>query len=268
MAPSTSYPSDVSDEEWGVAVPYLTLLSPTALQRKYELRAVFNAVRYLAHTGVPWRYLPSDFPPWAVVYQQVRRWMAAGSFEALVQDVRVLLRALKGRHPQPTAVILDARVLQSTPESGSRAGYSGAKRRKGSKAHIVVDTLGYPLALSVTPASEDERTQVETLATQVQAATGDHIEIAYVDSGYTGPDPAASAAEHAIELVVIKTPEAKRGFVLLPKRWVVERSFAWTARYRRLARDFERLPSVLTGLHFLVFACLMLHQVIHLYSSS
>ena len=97
MATSTSYPSDVSDEEWAVAVPYLTLLSPTALQRKHDLRAVFNAVRYLAHTGVPWRYLPSDFPPWPVVYQQLRRWLAAGSFEALVQDTRLLLRAHQGQ---------------------------------------------------------------------------------------------------------------------------------------------------------------------------
>jgi transposase len=120
----------------------------------------------------------------------------------------------------------------------------------------------------VTPASDDERTQVETLAAQVQAATGEHVEIALVDAGSTGPDPAASASAHGIELVVVKAPEAKRGFVLLPKRWVVERSFAWTARFRRLTRDFERLPSVLAGLHFLAFACLLLHQVIHLYSSS
>jgi transposase len=95
MATTSSYPSDVSDEEWAVALPYVTLLSPTALQRKHDLRAVFNAVRYLAHTGVPWRYLPSDFPPWAVVYQQLRRWVAAGSFEALVHDTRLLLRTLK-----------------------------------------------------------------------------------------------------------------------------------------------------------------------------
>jgi len=137
MATTTSYPSDVSDEEWAVALPYLTLLSPIALQRQHELRAVFNAVRYLAHTGVPWRYLPSDFPPWPVVYQQLRRWVAAGSLEALVHETRLLLRTLKGRSSQPSAVIvdaLDARVLQSTPESGSRAGYSGHKRRKGSKA--------------------------------------------------------------------------------------------------------------------------------------
>jgi transposase len=122
MATATSSPSDVSDEEWAVAVPYLTLLSPTALQRKHDLRAAFNAVRYLARTGVPWRYLPNDFPPWPVGYQQLRRWVAASSLEALVHDTRLLLRTLKGRSSQPSAVILDARVLLSTPESGSRAG--------------------------------------------------------------------------------------------------------------------------------------------------
>src|SRR5262245_53825876 len=137
---------------------------------------------------------------------------------------------MKGSKPQPSAVILDARVVQSTPESGSRAGYSGAKRRKGSKARLAVAPVGHLLALTVTPASDDERTQVEALAARAQAATGEHVEIASVASGYTCPDPAASAAAHGIELVMVKTPEAKRGFILLPKRWIVERSFAWTAR--------------------------------------
>src|SRR5262245_49460483 len=161
---TTSYPSDVSDEEWAVAVSYLTLLSPTALQRKHDLR-------YLARTGVPWRYVPNDFPPWPVVYQQLRRWVAAGSFEALVHDTRLLLRTLKGRSSQPSAVILDARVLQSTPESGSRAGYSGHKRRKGSKVHAAVDTLGYPLALSVTPS---ERRRANASARVDGAGPGRH----------------------------------------------------------------------------------------------
>jgi transposase len=194
--------------------------------------------------------------------------VAAGSFEALVHDTRLLLRTLKGRSSQPSAVLLDARALPSTPESGSRAGDSGHKRRKGSKVHAAVETLGYPLALSVTPASEDERTQVAELTAQVQAVTSEHVEIAYADQGDTGPDPTASAAMHGIVLVVVKTPEAKRGFVLLPTRWLVERSFAWMSRCRRLARDCERLPAILTGRHFLAFACLMLHQLIHLFSSS
>lgn len=263
-----AYPSDVSDDEWAFIAPYRTLMAPDALQRRYDLRAVFNAVRYLVRSGIPWRLLPHDLPPWPTVYQPARRWMDAGAFEAAVHDLRLLLRVLKGRRPQPTAAILDGRVMQSTPESGARADYSGAKRRKGSKIHIAVDTLGHLLALSVTSANEDERTQVATLTNEVQAVTGQHVEIAYVDEGYDGPNAAASAAQHGIELVVVKLPEAKRGFVLLPQRWVVERSFAWSARFRRLARDFERLPDVLAGLHFLAFACLTLHQFIQLYSSS
>jgi transposase len=268
-----AYPSDVSDDEWAFIAPYLTLMTPDALQRRYTLREVFNALQYLVRSGIPWRMVPNDLPPWPVVYQQARRWMDAGAFEAVVHDLRMLLRALKGRKPQPTAAILDGRVIQSTPESGARAGYSGAKRRKGSKVHVAVDTLGHLLALTVSAANEDERTQVAELANEVQTVTGQHVEIAYVeiayvDEGYDGPHAAAAAAQHGVELVVVKRPEAQRGFVLLPKRWVVERSFAWSARFRRLARDFERLPNVLAGLHFLAFACLMLHQVIQLYSSS
>ena len=266
--PRKPYPSDVSDDEWQFVAPYLTLLALDALQRRHDLREVFNAVRWLTHTGAPWRYLPGDFPPWPAVYQQARRWMDAGCFEALVHDLRLLLRVLQGRQPQPTAAILDGRVLQSTPESGARAGYSGYKRRKGSKVHAAVDTLGHLLALVVTPASDDERTQVGALAAEVQAVTGEHVELAFVDQGYTGEEPAAAAAAHGIQLEVVKLPEAKRGFVLLPKRWIIERDFAWTARFRRLARDYERLPSVLAGLHFLAFACLMLHQLVHLFSSS
>ena len=127
------YPSDVSDEEWAFVAPYLTLQTPDALQRKHDLRAVFNGLRYLAHTGAPWRYLPGDFPPWAAVYPQARRWMAAGCFEALVHDVRLLLRVLPGGDCR------DARVLQSPPESGARAGYNGHKRCKGSKVHAAAD---------------------------------------------------------------------------------------------------------------------------------
>ena len=203
-----------------------------------------------------------------MVYQQARRWLAAGSFEAQAQDTRLLLRVMKGSKPQPSAVILDARALQSTPESGSRAGYSGAKWRKGSKARLAVATVGHMLAPTVTPASDDERTQVEALAALAQAATGESVEFAHVDSGYTGPDPAASAAAHGIELVVVKTPEAKRGFVLLPKRWVVERSFAWVSRFRRWARDYERLTTTLIGLQFAAFICLLLPKLSSLIGGS
>jgi transposase len=256
----TPYPSDVSDDEWAFVAPYLILLSEDAGQRTYSLREVFNGLRWIVRAGAPWRMMPNDLPPWYIVYQQTQRWLAAGCFTALVDDLRLLLREAKGRNRQPSAAIFDSRTLQSTPESGSRAGYDGAKRRKGSKVHAAVDTLGNLLSLLVTPANEQDRAQVDELARLVQETTGQSVELAFVDQGYTGDVPAEAAKQHGMQLEVIKLPEAKHGFVLLPRRWVVERSFAWTTRFRRLVRDYERLPTTLAGLHLVVFACLMLHQ--------
>jgi transposase len=262
------YPSDVTDAEWEFVLPYLCLLPEDAGQRQHGLRDVFDALRWIIRAGSPWRYLPKDFPPWEAVYQQTRRWIAAGCFEAIVHDLRAVLRFVEGREPEPTAVILDSRTIQSTPESGARAGYDGYKRKKGSKVHIAVDTLGHLLALHVTPANEQDRAQVETLAAAVQEATGESVELAYVDQGYTGEDASDAAAGHGIELEVVKLPEAKRGFVLLPRRWVVERSFGWAARFRRLARDYERLTETLAGLHYVAFSFLMLHKVAPLLACS
>lgn len=263
LPPRKAYPTDVSDEEWTLVAPYLTLLPEDALQRRYPLREVFNALRWILRAGAPWRLLPTNFPPWPLVYQQTQRWIRADCFEALVADLRLLLRTLAGRSGPPSAAILDSRTVQSTPESGGRAGYDGYKRRKGSKVHAAVATLGYLLTLVVTPANEQDRAQVATLAAQVQAVTGESVRLAYVDQGYTGEEPAAAAAAQGMDLLVVKLADAKRGFVLLPRRWVVERSFAWAARFRRLARDYERLPQTVAGLYFVAFACLMLHQLIH-----
>jgi transposase len=260
MGSRQPYPSDVSDDEWACAAPYLALVAETAKQRKYSLREVFNGLRYIVKTGGQWRWMPHDLPPWPVVYQQTQRWLAAGCFEALVHDLRALLRLAEGRAPQPSAAVFDSQTLQSTPESGAHAGYDGAKRKQGAKVHAAVDTLGHLLALYATPADVQDRAQVADLARQVQAATGDRVEVAFVDQGYTGEQPAQAAAAQGLRLEVVKLPEAKRGFVLLPRRWVVERSFAWKTRFRRLVRDYERRLSTLAGLHFVAFACLELHR--------
>jgi transposase len=259
-----AYPSDVSDEEWAFAAPYLTLMREDAPQRDYPLRELFNGLRWLARAGAPWRMMPNDLPPWEAVYQQTHRWIKAGVFESMAHDLRVILRLAEGRKANPSAAILDSRTLQSTPESGARAGYDGAKRKRGSKVHIAVDTLGHLLALHVTPANEQDRAQVKALAQQVQVATDESVELAYVDQGYTGEQAAQDAALQGIQLEVVKLPEAKKGFVLLPRRWVVERSFAWAARFRRLARDYERLPETLAGLHFLAFALILLKRFVEL----
>jgi transposase len=257
-----AYPSDVSDEEWAFVAPYLTLMKEDAPQREHSLREVFNGLRYIVRTGVPWRMMPNDLPPWHTVYQQTQRWLKAGVFEEMVRDLRMLIREIEGRMPQPRAAILDSRTLQSTPERGGRAGYDGHKRRKGSKVHLAVDTLGQLLAVVVTPANEQDRAQVAALAAQIQEATGESVEVAFVDQGYTGEQPAADAEAHGIRLEVVKLPTAKHGFVLLPRRWVVERSFAWMARFRRLARDYERLAETLAGLHFVAFAILLVHRFV------
>jgi len=234
------YPSDVSDEEWSLVAPYLLLQREDAGQREHDLREVFNGLRYIVKTGAPWRWMPNDLPPWAAVYQQTQRWLAAGCFEALVDDLRAVLRLAAGRKAEPTAAIIDSRTLRSTPESGERAGFGGGKRKKGSKIHMAVDTLGHLLALHVTPASAED----------------------------TGARAADAATRHGIALEVVKLPQAKRGFVLLPRRWVVERSFAWATRFRRLVKDYERYAETLAGLHVVAFACLMMKQAAALAAGS
>lgn len=237
------YPSDVSDDEWAFVAPYLILMREDAPQRDYSLREAFNGVRWIVRTASPWRLMPHDLPPWTAVYQQTQRWIAAGVFETMVHDLRALVRLAKGRTEQPTAAIFDGRTLQSTPESGERAGYDGHKRKKGSKVHLAVDTLGHLLALHITPADEQERAQVKQLVTDVQTVTGASVQVAFVDQGYTGDQAADDAKAAGIKLIVVKLPEAKKGFVLLPRRWVVE-------------------PEILGGLHFLAFIMLLLPQFI------
>ena len=256
-----SYPSDVSDEEWAFCAPYLTLMREDAPQREHCLRELFNGLRWLVRAGCPWRMMPNDLPPWYAVQQQTQRWLRAGCFESMAEDLRVLLRLNLGRADAPSAAILDSRTLQSTPESGARAGFDGHKKRKGSKVHAAVDTLGHLLALKVTAANEQDRAQVADLAQAVQATTGANVQVGLVDQGCTGEQPAADAHQQGIRLEVVKHHQAKRGFILLPRRWVVERSFAWAARFRRLARDYERLASTLAGYHWLAFAILMLQSL-------
>jgi transposase len=263
-----AYPSDVSDEEWALVAPYLALLREDSKQRDHDLREVFNGLGYIVKTGAPWRFLPHDLPPWAAVYQQVQRWLAAECFTDVAGDLRAVLRMAGDREPEPSAVVLDSRTLRSSPESGERAGYDGAKRKRGSKVHLAVDTPGHVVALHVTPADADDRGEVGRLTQAVQAETEGSVELGFVDQGYTGHKAAAAAQTHGIALEVVRLPEAKRGFVLLPRRWVVERSFAWTTRCRRLVKDYERYASTLAGFHLVAFVCLMLRQTARLITGS
>jgi transposase len=240
-----AYPSDVGDDEWAFVAPYLTLMKQGAPQRGHPLREVFNGLRWIVRSGAEWRMMPNDLPPWHTVYQQTRRWLRAGVFEAIAHDLRMLLREDEGRPPRPRAASGDSRAPQSSPASGERAGHEGRKQRTGSEVHPAGDTLGQLLARLVTPADARDREQVAELAERVREAAGAAVEVAFVGPGYTGEQPAAEAAGRVLRLDVVKLPTATRGFVLLPRRWVVERSPPWMARFRRLARDYERLPQTL-----------------------
>ena len=258
----TPYPSDCSDAEWALAARFLTLMDPAAPQRKHALRESFNALRWMVANGAKWRSLPHDFPPWKAVHEQAMRWSYWGCFEALAHALRARQRVALERNPQPSACVLDGRTLQSTPESGARAGYDGYKRRKGSKVHIAVDTVGNLLAATVTPANEQERDQVAPLLEQAQAAAAGGLKQAWADQGYTGAAPAAAACAAGVDLEVVKPPAAKKGFQLLPRRWVVERTYGWLGRARRLARDYERLASTLAAYHWVAASTLLLKNVI------
>ena len=206
MTARKPYPSDVSDEEWALVAPYLTLLPEGAGQREHPLREVFDGLRYVVRHGIPWRAMPNDLPPWHAVYDQAQRWLRAGC-----------------RAGQPHAA-LDARERPA----GGVGRVQAHPRQQGPPRR------GH--------------------------AGGQSVELAYVDQGYAGERAEGAAAAHGIRLEVVKLPDAKRGFVLLPRRWVVERSFAWMARCRRLARDYERLPTTLAGLHVVAFVILMLRR--------
>ncbi len=210
----------MSDDEWAFVAPYLTLMRPDAPQRVHDPREVYNALRWIVRTGAQWRMLPTNFPPWEAVYQQTRRWIEAGCFDDMVHDLRALLRWGEDRADGPTAAILDSRTVQSTPESGARAGYDGYKRRKGSKIHLAVDTLGHLLALRVTPADAQDRAQVGALAQAVQEVTGATVKVAFVDQGYTG-DPASPAAGDALGLEWADAAGARRG---LQESFALERA--------------------------------------------
>ena len=257
MSKPYAYPSDVTDEEWAFVLPYLLLSKEDSGSRRHPLRAVFDAYRYLLRSGCGWRLLPGDFPPWKAVYDQAARWHAAGVFEALIADLRGMIRLGEGRSWAPTAAVLDSRTLKSTPSSEGAA-YDGAKRVKGRKLHLAVDTLGHLLAAVVSPADAQDRAVVAQLCAEMQAEVAGTVTAAFVDQGYTGAQPATDAAEQGVELLVVKHAGPKRGFVLLPRRWVVERTFAWMANFRRLNRDYERLAETLRALHVSAHAVTLL----------
>ncbi|MEU0398619.1 IS5 family transposase, partial [Streptomyces sp. NPDC006208] len=241
------YPTDMSDAEWAVARPLLPvpgwLRGRGGQPEAYCHRAILDAIRYLVDNATKWRAMPADFPPWDRVYAFFRRWRDHGMVKEFHDRLRRKVRERAGRDPEPSAGVIDSQSVKADAVVGADSrGFDGGKLVNGRKRHAVVDTLGLLLAVMVTAADTQDRAAAQVLLAQV-AAAHHLLALVWADGGYTGSLVEYCLATLALVLAIVKRSDDTRGFVVLPKRWIVERFFAHLMRSRRLVRDFERSTS-------------------------
>jgi transposase len=259
------YPTDMSDAEWEVLRPLLPV--PAWLRGRggqpeaYCHRAILDAIRYLVDNGIKWRAVPVDFPPWDRVYAFFRRWRDHGLVREFHDRLRRKVREHAGRDPEPSAGVVDSQSVKADAVVGSDSrGFDGGKLNNGRKRHAVVDTLGLLLAVMVTAADVGDRAAARVLLAQV-AAAHHRLALVWADGGYTGSLVEYSFAVLAVVLAIVKRSDDMRGFVVLPKRWIVERFFAHLMRSRRLVRDFERSISSAEAMVYWSMATLMTRRL-------
>jgi putative transposase len=234
------YPSDLTDAQWQLLVPLLPAAKPGGRPRKTDLREVVNAIFYLNREGCTWRALPHDFPPWRTVYEYFAAWQADGTWDAINGALRRKLRVASGRPHTPTTASVDSQTVKATA-TADRRGYDGAKKVTGRKRHIVVDSLGLLLAVLVTAADVPDAVAAKQVLEPLTYERFPRLQVVRADSAYGryGLPAWVKQLGHFL-LALVKRPLAAVGFVLLPGRWVVERTFAWLGRYRRHSRDYQR----------------------------
>jgi len=236
------YDTDLTDDQFALVAPFLPEPKRTG-RPPADLREVLNGIFYLVRSGCQWRLLPHDFPPWSTVHTWYRRWRTDGTRGRINEALRRQARSAAGRDPDPRSSAADSQSVKTTPQGGER-GFDDGKKVSGRKRHIWVDSLGLLLAVLVTGADvHDSRAARELFHRRLWEGLP-RLEVVYTDTHYAAGYLGEEVFDHApFRRVVVSRPEGSRGFVKLPQRWVVERTFAWLNRSRRLSKDYERLPA-------------------------
>lgn len=258
------YPSDLTDREWQVIKRHIPRARAGGRPQSINPRQIVNAVFYVARGGISWRMLPREYPNWKTVYHYFREWRGRGVWQRLHDKLRRLCRKLAGRHPQSSAAIIDSQSVKAADTAGRERGFDGGKKITGRKRHLLVDTLGLLMTVVVHSASIQDWHGAKDVFDRIRGRFS-RLRHVWADSVYRNDDLPCwlwdMRERRRILLEIVKRSEEQKGFRVLPRRWVVERTFGWLMKHRRLARDYEYLPGTSEAFIYIAMIRLMLTRL-------